>query len=395
MEADFRDPAVIADPYPLLARLRADDPVHWNPGLRAWVLTRHADVDRAFKDPRLSSDRIRPFVSGQSRADSADVALLGDCLSLWMVFNDPPAHTRLRAPVAQAFTRRAVEALRPAIAARVEALLAGPKARGRLEVVGAFAWPLPALVIAGMLGVPEGDVEDLKRWSDDLAAFVLAARLDPGRYARAAASLAAMTAYFDGLIAARRTAPGGQIIDSLIAAEADGLSRAELVASCVLILFAGHETTAHFLANGLRALILHPGAALAGEGLRRTIDEVLRWDGPSIAQVRVAAEDLALHGRRIAAGDRVYLMINAANRDPAVFRNPDAFDPGRADGARQLAFGSGLHVCLGAHLARLEGEVAFPRLLAALPRARLTGEPPDWSDSLVIRGMHRMEVAFG
>lgn len=396
MDADFRDPGVIADPYPLLARLRADDPVHWNDGLRAWVLTRHADVDRAFKDPRLSSDRIRPFVAGQTRANAGDVALLGACLSLWMVFNDPPTHTRLRALVAQAFTRRAVEALRPSIAARVDALLAGPRARGAMDVVADFAWPLPALVIAGMLGVPEGDVDDLKRWSDDLAAFVLAARLDGGKYARASASLAAMNAYFDALIAQRRARPGAQIIDSLIASHDgdDRLTLAELIASCVLILFAGHETTAHFLANGLRALILHPEVRLDDAGLRGAVDEILRWDGPSISQVRIAAQDIDLHGRRIARGARVYLMINAANRDPAVFSDPDAFVPSRADGARQLAFGSGIHLCLGAHLARLEGEVAFPRLRAALPRARLTDIVPDWSDSLVIRGMHRMGVAF-
>ena len=401
--ADFADPAVIADPYPLLARLRRDDPAHWNPGLRAWVLTRHADVEAGFKDARLSSDRIRPFVAGQSRAAAQDVRLLGDCLGLWMVFNDPPTHTRLRDLVARAFTRRAVEALRPEVAALTRSLLQAPLARGRMEVLADVAGPLPAQVIAAMLGVPPQDVAALKGWSDDLAAFVLAARLDGDRHARAAAGLAAMNDYFLRLIAARRRTPGTRIIDGLIAAHDgdDRLSLEELVAACVLILFAGHETTTHFLANGLRALLLHPEAAARLRGgaadpatLRRTVDEVLRWDGPSIAQVRVAAAPIELHGRRIAPGARVYLMINAANRDPAVFARPDDFDPARADGARQLAFGAGIHLCLGAHLARLEGEVALPLLLDALPRARLADPAPDWSDSLVIRGLRRLDVTW-
>lgn len=399
---DFRDPALIADPYPALAALRDAEPVHWNPGLNAWVLTRHADIDRAFKDPRFSSDRIRPFVAGQRQADPADARLLGDCLSLWMVFNDPPLHTRLRALVNQAFSRRAVEALRPRIAALVADLLAPLPARGEVEVIEAIAWPLPALVIAELLGVPRDDLEDLKRWSDDLAAFVLAARLDPGRHARAAAALARMNAYFADLIAARRRAPGERILDALIAAHdgEDRLSLDELLASCVLLLFAGHETTAHFFGNGLRALALHPDAAarLRGappEALRTALNELLRWDGPSTSQVRVLAADVALHGVTMPAGARVYLMLLAANRDPAVFADPDRLDLARPEAARHLTFGAGIHVCLGAHLARLEGEVALPLLLDRLGRLAPTGAPEDWSDSLVIRGLTRLPLRYG
>jgi cytochrome P450 len=401
--ADFASAEAIRDPYTLLARLRREDPVHWNGRLGAWCLSAHADVERAFKDPRLSSDRIRPFVAGQTRASPEHARLLGDCLGLWMVFNDPPTHTRLRGLVAQAFTRRAVEALRPQVAALVHDLLDAVADAGRMDVVADFAYPLPATVIADMLGVPRADVDDLKRWSDDLATFVLAARANPEKYAIAAASLAEMNAYFERLVAERRARPGGDIIDALIAAHAgeDRLTLEELLASCVLLLFAGHETTTHFIANGLRALVLHPEAMAdfrAGADdrnrLRNALNELLRWDGPSISQLRVAAEDLDWGGRRIARGERVYLFIAGANRDEAVFPDPDRLDLARPNANRQLAFGSGIHLCLGAHLARLEGEVAFPILADRLAGLRLLDEEPEWSDSLVIRGMRAMPVAF-
>lgn len=398
--ADFRAPDVIGDPYPLMARLRAEDPAHYNPRLQAWCLTRFEDVDRAFKDLRLSSDRIRPFVSGQSQADPADVAVLGDCLSLWMVFNDAPMHTRLRALVNQAFSRRAVEALRPVIAGLVHDLIdALPD--GEIDLIRSVAYPLPAQVIATMLGVPREDVDALKQWSDDLASFVLASRLNPDKYRVAAASLGAMNAYFARLIDTRRRAPGERIIDSLIAAHEgeDRLGRDELIASCVLLLFAGHETTTHFIANGIRALALHPDqmAALVTRHkdaafLRNALNELLRWDGPSLSQLRVLDADIALHGATLRRGERVYLMIAGANRDERVFDQPDRLDLARPNAAKQLAFGAGVHLCLGAHLARLEGEVAFPILLDRLRGLRLAAPQADWTDSLIIRGMQALPV---
>ena len=398
---DFRSAEAIADPYPLLRRLQRDDPVHWNDGLGAWCLTRYADVDRAFKDPRFSADRVRPVALSRSRADPETARRLGDCLGLWMVFNDPPAHSRLRGLVSQAFTRRAIEALRPRIAAIVDDLLTAMAGRGRIDLIADFAYPLPAMVIGDMLGVPRVDIGALKRWSDELATFVLAGRLSPDKYERAAASLAEMLDYFGRLVEARRRKPGAEIIDRLIAAQReDGrLSAPELLASCVLLLFAGHETTTHFIANGMRALALHPGerGALAGAAaddaaIRQGLNELLRWDGPSIAQLRIAGEAIELHGRRIGAGERVYLFIAGANRDPEVFADPERLDIRRANASRQLAFGSGIHTCLGAHLARLEGEIAFPTLLRRLGDFALTEAAEEWSDSLVIRGLHRLPM---
>lgn len=400
---DFANPDVVADPYPVLRELQREDPAHWNPALQAWCLTRFGDVDTAFKDMRFSSDRIRPFVQGQSRVAQEDVELLGECLSLWMVFNDPPAHTRLRNLVAQAFTRRAVEALRPQIAALVHELLDAVVERGEMDMIQDFAYPLPASVIADMLGVPRADVDDLKRWSDDLASFVLSSRLNPDKYRIAAASLAEMNAYFAKLVEGRRRKPGEKIIDNLIRAHdgEDRLTIEELLASCVLLLFAGHETTTHFIGNGTRALALHPDqrAVMAERHgdtnfLRNALNELMRWDGPTLSMVRVMREDVTLHGRTLAEGERVYLLVAGANRDETVFERPERLDLARRNANKQIGFGSGIHLCLGAHLARLEGEVAFPIILERLREIALSGIDLEWSDSFVIRGMMQLPVTF-
>jgi len=402
-QVDFASPAAIRDPYTLLRRLHHADPVHWNDRLGAWCLTTFADVERAFKDERFSSDRIRPFVAAQSRARKDDVVVLGDCLSLWMVFNDPPSHTRLRDLVAKAFTRRAVEALRPGIAGIVHDLLDRVAGAGQMDVIADFAYPLPATVIADMLGVPREDVDDLKRWSDDLATFVLSARIRSDKYAVAAASLAAMLDYFAALVEQRRRTPGQDIIDDLIAAHdgEDRLSLEELLASCVLLLFAGHETTTHFLANAFWSLVRHPDQHADFRShwsnppfLRNALNELLRWEGPSIAQLRIVNADLDLAGRRLTKGERAYLFIAGANHDATVFATPERLDLRRPEANRQLAFGSGIHLCLGAHLARLEGEVALPILVERLSNIVLKDAEPAWTDSLVIRGMASCPIRF-
>jgi cytochrome P450 len=398
---DFNSPSVIADPYPALARLRDGPPVQWNESLAAWCVFRHSDVRAAFRDARLSSDRIRPFARHAARGN-ADIAYLGQCIGLWMVFNDPPTHTRLRRLVQMAFLPQAIEALRPAIAGQVDRLLAALVTKSEPDFVRDFAYPLPANVIADMLGVPGEDVDRLKGWSDELARFVLTARADPDKYAPAAAALRSMNAYFERLIAERRARPGEKIIDRLLAAH-DGddlLSLEELLASCVLLLFAGHETTTHFFSNGFRALHAHPGqltlmrARADHDGaIKSAVNEMLRWDGPIIAVSRVAAEDLEFAGATISAGERVYLFVAAANRDPAVFRDAECFDIARADSGRMITFGFGLHTCLGLHLAWLEGEVAWPRLLRALEGWRIAPYSPEFTSTLVVRGVKELPLA--
>lgn len=397
---DARDAAVIADPYPALRRLREKDPVHWSDGLGGWVLTRYDHIRQSLRDPRLSSNRMRPFFSRLPEATRSELSDLGEHMALWAVFNDPPDHTRLRGLMNKAFTSSGVAALRPRIAGIVNDLVDRLLAQRESDFIRQFAYPLPASVIAAMLGVPQEDVERLKHWSDDLGSFVLTSRLSPDKYAKANAAIGEMNAYFGDLVEARRRQPREDVTSAMAAAEERGdfLSRDELVAACVLLLFAGHETTTHLLGNGLLALLKHP-AQLAALRARRTddravaaaVEEMLRWDGPSLAQVRVVAEDYELDGKVMRKGDRVFQMLAAANRDPEVFARPDDFDIGRGDN-RHLTFGFGIHFCIGAPLARLEAQIAFPILLDRLKDISLAG-PPDWSDSIVVRGLNSLPIA--
>jgi cytochrome P450 len=397
---DPRDPAFIADPFPAFRALRARDPVHWCEGLRGHVLTRYADVKPLLGDPRLSADRITPFAKALAPAERKGAAALIDLLARWAVFVDPPDHTRLRRLLNAGFTPRAVEGLAPGIRLVVDRLIDGAAGQGRMDLIADFAYPLPATVIALLIGAPARDIGLFKRWSDDLAQFVGSAVTRPNRRATAAAAARDMARYFRGLIAERRARPGGDIVDALIAARDAGgaLSEDELVATCVLLLFAGHETTTHLIANGMRALLSHP-AELARLRARpalaaQAVEEMLRYDGPVMALTRVAKEDVEVGGRRIAKGGLVYLMVNAANRDPAQFSDPDAFRIER-DAAAHLAFGFGPHYCLGAPLARLEARIAFDRLLARLGRIEAAGPAPEWQDTLVLRGMKGFPIAFG
>ena len=395
---DARDAAVIADPYPALRRLREQDPVHWSDRLGGWMLTRYDDIRRSLRDPRLSSDRMRPFFSHMPEAAQAELQYLGEHMALWAVFNDPPDHTRLRGLMNKGFTSSAVAALRPRIAEIVNDLIDSLLETGEADFIHRFAYPLPACVIAAMLGVPREDVDLLKRWSDDLGSFVLTSRLSPDKYTRADAAIREMNAYFGDLLEARRKNPGEDVASAMLAAEERGdfLNRDELVAACVLLLFAGHETTTHLLGNGLLALLRNPGQmqALRGNDALAVgaVEEMLRWDGPSLAQVRVTADDYELGGKTMKKGDRVFQMLAAANRDPAVFADPDSFDIARPDN-RHLTFGFGIHFCLGAPLARLEGQIAFPILLRRLEDVALAA-PPDWSDSIVVRGLNSLQISY-
>lgn len=405
MPFDFepRSAAFIADPYPALAQARLHAPLFRSAALGGWVAARHADCKALLKDPRLSADRMSPFfghLQGQARED---VATLEAMMKRWAVFVDPPVHTRLRGLMNKAFGPRAIEGLAPMIARRVDRLIDGLEGQNRVDFIREFAYPLPAFVIADLLGVPEEDVDLLKQWSDDLGAFVLTARASPDKYTRAEAAAKQMQLYFGDLVKARRKQPGGDAASWLIAsADADASMDAdELTASCVLLLFAGHETTTHLLGNGLWALLSHPEQE---QTLRRRVDddafvegaveEMLRWDGPSLAQVRVASQPIDWNGAVLATGDRVFLMLAGAARDDAVFADAERFDVARDAGAH-MAFGYGIHFCVGAPLARLEGRIAFRRLLKRLPRLALAAQKLEWSDNLVVRGLHRLEIEIG
>jgi hypothetical protein len=397
---DPRLPDTIADPYPVFRELQERDPVHRSRIIGGWVLTRFADVKAGLTDPRLSSDRITPFVRHRTgRADAPLIEILGETLGLWAVFTDPPKHTRLRALMNRAFTTRAVERLRPRIAEIVAGLIARVRSRGEMDLIRDFAYPLPIAVIGDMLGVPAADRDTFKEWSDELATFVGSAVATPDKYERAAKGVDGMQEYFRGLCADRRRAPRDDLTSALLAAEEhdDHLTEDEIVATSILLLFAGHETTTNLIGNGMLAL-LRDSRALArlrdDPTLAPTaVEEMLRYDGPSGAMTRVATEDVPLDGATIARGDRLFLMINAANRDPRQFDDADRLDVAR-DPNRHIAFGAGIHFCVGAPLARLEAQIAVPALLAALPELALARDRLDWLDSLVFRGVRSMPVRF-
>jgi len=393
------DPAINTDPFPVFRRLQDEDPVHWSGALKAWIVIRYDDVRAIALDRELSADRLRPFFDILPSDEQRKLADLQRYLTLWAVFKDAPDHTRLRGLMNRAFTPRAVEALRPNIQRIVDDLLDRIVARGEADFIADFAYPLPGSVIMDMLGVPRSDLGVMKVWSDDIALFVGIARTTPEKYARAQAGTREMAAYFRRLVAERRAAPKRDMISALIAAEeeAQHLTEDEIVATCILLLFAGHETTANLLGNGVLALLRHPEqlAKLRArpELAAGAVEECLRYDGPSGALARVVAVEHELSGRRLKPGDRVYAWMNAANRDPRRFPDPDRFDIERTDN-RHLTFGHGAHFCLGAPLARLEGQIAFPRILERLGNLALAADKFEWIDSLILRGVKRLPVRF-
>ena len=402
VDYDPRRPEHIADPFPIFARLRAEDPVHWSDVLGGWVLTRYRDVRQVLNDPRFSADRITPFRDHLAPDARAQIADLLRTLGIWAVFNDPPTHTRRRALLNKAFTSRAVAALRPLIARIVGHLIDRVAARGEIDLIADFAYPLPASVIAGMIGVPVEDLDRFNTWSDEIAAFVGSALATPDKRERGERGVREMSAYFRAMVADHRKRPREDILSALIAAEEAGaaLSEEEVVASCILLLFAGHETTTNLIGNGMLAVLRNPPAQ---EALRRdpamaqsAVEEMLRYDGPTQAMTRIALEEVRLDaaGPAIKTGDRVFALLNAANRDPAVFEDPDRFDIARGD-TRHISFGYGIHFCLGAPLARLEGQIGVAALVERLPDLALATEAPEWSDSFVLRGVKALPVRFG
>jgi len=393
------DPATLADPYPLFARMRDVDPCHWSPRLKSWVLTRYDDVKRVCLDrERVSSDRLRPFFAAMPGAEAARIGDIVRYLSLWMVFMDPPQHTRLRRLSAKVFSAKAMQAMRPQAQALSDHLLAGLDGRERIDLVADYAGPLPCLVIMAMLGVPRASLAEVKRLSDEIALFIGSSRTSPEKYDTAEAATQAMAAFFRDLIDQRRARPAADALSELVHLQDDDgerFSDDELVATCILMLFAGHETTTNHIANGMLSLMRFPGEMQRlrdDPGLTAAaVEELLRYDGPSGAQVRIVKQAQRLHGKALEEGQRVFMMLNAANRDPRAYPDPDRLDLSR-DGVPHLTFGYGTHICLGFPLARTEGAVALPALLRRYAHLEPTAEP-EWINSLVFRGMKALPVA--
>jgi pimeloyl-[acyl-carrier protein] synthase len=387
------DPEFVADPYPTYQRLRADDPVHHSP-LGFWVLTRYEDVVAALRDPRLAKEAIAGFVAARFGRPMP-------AMGLSMLDRDPPDHTRLRGLVNKAFTPRVVEVLRPHIQQIVDGLLDRVAAAGSMDLIEDFAYPLPVIVICEMLGVPVEDRERFKGWGLDIARGLDALLLpvDSEVSQRNFAARHALADYFRELIAERRAAPRGDMLSALIAAEeaGDTLSEDELLATCILLLVAGHETTVNLIGNGTLALLRHPdqlhrlreNPAL----IASAVEELLRYDGPVQRTTRIPNTDVTIGGRTIGKGEMVMLFIGAADRDPAQFPDPDRLDVARSDN-RHIAFGWGIHFCLGAPLARVEAQIAINTLVQRLPKLALATDTPQFRESLTLRGLTTLPVGF-
>ena len=379
----------IRDPYPTYARLRSRSPAHRSRLLNACVFTRYADVEAILRDFRrfsnvpTSVERRRSYTP--PRAD-------------WtMLFLDPPEHTRLRALVNQAFTPRAVEALEPHIRSIMEQLLDDIDDPSAFDLIAAVANPLPVIVIAEMLGVPPEDRAQFKFWSDERAR-ILEPITSTDERRRAVAAVESLDAYFMPIISARRLDPRDDIISALAQAEEEGdqLTEREMLLMLRLLMVAGNETTTNLIGNGMLALLRNPDQLQLLEDdpsrIPAAVEELLRFDAPVQFDLRGVLEDCEVNGARLRRGEAALLSIGAANRDPEVFEDPERLDVQRSKGSN-ISFGRGIHHCLGAPLARLEGRVALEVLLERFSSMRLLTDRPAFRRAIVLRGLESLPVA--
>lgn len=387
----------MGDPYPLYHRLRTEDPVHWDPYLPGWVVTRYADCVHVFQ--HFSAERaMTPEQWAAMGMES--LSPIARVMVKQMLFMDPPAHTRIRTLASAAFTPHRVERLRDHIQDIVDRLLEPVVQRRRLDVIADLAYPLPAIVSAEMLGVPTEDWPKLITWSEDFAAVLGNFQHDLARAARVLRSLEEMTEYFRGHMRRGLESPGEGLVSALANAEVAGerLTEEEVIANCIVTMVGGQETTTNLIGNGVLTLLRHRDQL---ERLRAdlslvpsAVEEMLRYEAPSQRTARVAPHDLELGGRQIRRRQGVIAVVGAANRDPERFPDPDRFDITRSDN-RHLAFAWANHYCFGAPLARMEGQITFSALMRQMPEMELEpGAVLNWRDNPGLRGLLSLPVRF-
>ena len=395
----------LANPYPLYHELLSDAPVHWCEPWGCWVVTRYDDVRQAHANLHLSSDKPRAKMSVLPELLRSKVDALGQHLSKWVSHSDPPDHTRLLGLVNQAFTPRSIQAMRSRISTIANELIDTVEPRGRMDLIGDFAYPMPVTVVCELLGIPAEDRAQFGVWIEDIVAFLDGPASQLAEVAEQSLSgLTDLTEYFDQIISRKRAEPGDDLISTLLGIEeaGDRLTDEELLAMCVQMLVAGNDTTTGLIGNGIFALLqngeemerlsAHP------EMIKSAVEEFLRYESPGPRNTRIATEDMEIGGLRVREGQTVALMVGAANRDPMQFPDPDRLDIGRSPN-KHLAFGWGVHFCLGAPLARLEGQIAVSSILRRLPGLRLADEQiadhPPWRHSSGLRLLDSLPVEFG
>jgi pimeloyl-[acyl-carrier protein] synthase len=401
---DPRDVSFQADPYPTYARMRSEAPVYMRyfdrpdgSHVPIWALTRWEDCVAVLRDPRFSAEKPADMLPlPEANAPKEEQPPLLRAFNALMLFRDPPDHTRLRNLVGKAFTPRTVRSLRPRIERLVDELVVPGAKDGGMDLIRALAVPLPIIVIAELLGVPVGDRERLKVWSDH-AAMLLDGTLRNDHLAVALPSFVELVDYLTATIEKRRSAPRDDLISGLVAAQeaGDALDDDEVVATCALILGAGHETTTNLIGNGMLALLRDAPAwarlTREPELLPSAVEELLRFDSPVQVTSRIAKETVMIGGYQIPPGVEVKTLIGAANRDPEHFPDPDRLVLDRRDN-RHLAFGHGAHFCLGAPLARLEAQIAIGALACRYPGMKLESDAPPMRPGFVLRGRTALPV---
>ncbi len=390
------DPEVLANPYPLYHRLRNEAPVHWDPFLHTWVVTRYVDVVSVLQ--HFSANRT-PTPEQLTALSLSTLVPIAEVLVRQMLFMDAPSHGRIRGLVSNAFTPRRVELLRSRIQRIADSLLDAVRDKGYMDVIADLADPLPAIVTAEMLGLPTSEWQQLTQWSTDFAEALGNFQHNPDRAPRVLRSLEEMCAYFRDAVGDHRQHPRDDLISALLAAEQDGdcLTEEEVVANSIMLMTGGQETTTNLIGNGLLTLLRHPDQL---EKLRAdqslipsAIEELLRYESPIQYTSRLAPNDIQMGGKTIPKRQAVIAVMGAANRDPERFPDPDRLDICRQDN-RHLAFAWGAHFCFGAPLARLEGYVAFEKLLRRMPNLSLMPGSVNWRENLAFRGLTALPVTF-
>ncbi len=390
------DPEVLANPYPLFHRLRSEDPVHWDPYLHAWVVTRYVDVVWVFQ--HFSADRT-PTPERLNEIGLSMLTPLAQLMVRQMLFLDPPAHSRVRGLASKAFTPRRVEVLREHIQDIVDGILDDVAPKGRMEVLADIGRPLPAIVTEELLGLPISDREQLTHWSTDFAEVLGNFQHNPDRAQRVLKSVNEMVAYFQEAVREHRANLRDDLISAFITAEVDGdrLTDEEIVANTIVTMVGGQETTTNLIGNGILSLLRNPDQL---EKLRAdyslipsAVEELLRYEAPSQHTARLAPKDVELGGKLIHKRDAVIAVMAAANRDPERFPDPDRLDITRQDN-RHVAFAWASHFCFGAPLARLEGQITFESILRRMPNLTLEPGPLSWRTNMGLRGLNELSVTF-
>jgi cytochrome P450 len=390
------DPEVQANPYPLYHRLRTENPVHWDPFLHTWVLTRYADVVTVLQ--HFSANRT-PTPEQLTAMGLSTLAPIGEVLVRQMLFMDGPAHSRIRGLVSGAFTPHRVELLRSRIQQITDGLLDAVQGKGYMDVIADLADPLPAVVTAEMLGLPASEWQQFTQWSTDFAEALGNFQHNPNRAPRVLRSLEAMCVYFRDAVREHLQHPRDDLISALLSAEQDGdcLTEEEVVANSIMLMTGGQETTTNLIGNGILTLLRYPDQLeklLSDRSLiPSAIEELLRYESPIQYTSRLALDDVQMGGKTIRKRQAVIVVMAAANRDPERFPEPDRLDICRQDN-RHLAFAWGAHFCFGAPLARLEGHIAFETLLRRMPNLSLVAGPVNWRENLAFRGLTSLPVTF-